>query len=63
MLASAQSKKAVIRVFLKIDDSDIIGKKISPVGIEPGTPLVAHFVLHSHAFFTELTWQVLREGI
>ena len=24
------------------------------------TPLVAHFMLHSHAFITELTWQVLR---
>ena len=29
---------------------------------DPSSPLVAHLVLHFHAFLPELTWQVLREG-
>ena len=60
------------RVFSKKDHSGNVGnkglrreeenkfskKKLLPVGIEPGTL----GLLHSYAFLTELTWQVLREG-
>ena len=39
-------------------------KKVTSSGEAFGTrtPLVAHLVLHSHGYLTELTWQVLREG-
>ena len=36
-------------------------KTLCEVGFEPGTlgPLVAHLVLHSDAYLTELTWHCL----
>ena len=60
---------ALSRAFPKIDDSSNIGnkglckeeqnkfskKRLSPVEIDPGTPLAAHLVLHSIAFLTELS--------
>ena len=37
-----------------------LAKKLQSVGIEPGTlGLWGLFVLHSHAYLTELTWQCL----
>ena len=43
--------------------SVITFKKLPPAGIEPETlGFWDLFVLHSHAFLTKLTWQVLIEG-
>ena len=67
------------RVFSKKDDSGNVGnkglrreeqnnqpKKVISSGDwtwDPKTPLVAHLVLHSCAFLTELTWQIVKRGI